>query len=95
VPHLLTGDFPDGQLFVDLHAHTPDMKPADPGEVLAGLLACTGMAPGQIPAVFNAAPERRAKNPACSTPQPSGEPSARPRLRSPTDPATLLLAVAL
>ena len=47
--HLLADDFPDGQLFVDLHAHTPDMKSADPSEVLAGLLACTGMTPGQIP----------------------------------------------
>ena len=52
--HLLADDFPDGQLFVDLHAHTPGMKPADPGEVLAGLLACTGMAPGQIPAGLEA-----------------------------------------
>jgi len=56
--HLLDEDFPDGQLFVDLHAHTPDMKPADPGEVLAGLLACTGMAPGQIPAGLEARAER-------------------------------------
>jgi tetratricopeptide (TPR) repeat protein len=48
--HLLKGAFPDGQLFVDLHAHTPGQQPADPGDVLANLLACTGMAPGEIPA---------------------------------------------
>ena len=56
--HLLADDFPDGQLFVDLHAHTPGMKPANPGEVLAGLLACTGMAPGEIPAGLEARVER-------------------------------------
>ena len=56
--HLLAGDFPDGQLFVDLHAHTPGVEPADPGEVLAGLLACTGMAPGQIPEGLEARAER-------------------------------------
>jgi hypothetical protein len=48
--HLLTGAFPDGQLFVWLHAHTPGQRPADPGDVLADLLACTGMTPGEIPA---------------------------------------------
>jgi len=56
--HLLAGDFPDGQLFVDLHTHTPGMQPADPSEVLAGLLACTGMAPGEIPAGTEARVER-------------------------------------
>ena len=56
--HLLADDFPDGQLFVDLYAHTPGMKPAKPGEVLAGLLACTGMAPGEIPAGLEARVER-------------------------------------
>src|ERR1035437_9118211 len=56
--HLLAGDFPDGQLFVDLHAHTPGMPPADLSEVLAGLLACTGMAPASIPAGVEARAER-------------------------------------
>ena len=56
--HLLAGTFPDGQLFVDLHAHTPGLQPADPGEVLAGLLACTGMAPREIPAGLEARAER-------------------------------------
>ena len=56
--HLLAGAFPDGQLFVDLHAHTPGLQPADPGEVLAGLLACTGMAPGEVPAGMEARAER-------------------------------------
>ena len=48
--HLLADDFPDGQLFVDLHGHTPGQRPADPSEALAHLLACTGMAPREIPA---------------------------------------------
>ena len=56
--HLLAGAFPDGQLFVDLHAHTPGLQPADPGEVLADLLACTGMAPREIPAGMEARAER-------------------------------------
>ncbi len=56
--HLLAGAFPDGQLFVDLHAHTPGLQPADPGEVLADLLACTGMAPAEIPAGMEARAER-------------------------------------
>ena len=56
--HRLADDFPDGQLFVDLHAHTPGQQPANPDEVLAGLLACTGMAPGEIPAGLEARAER-------------------------------------
>jgi DNA-binding SARP family transcriptional activator/tetratricopeptide (TPR) repeat protein len=56
--HLLADDFPDGQLFVGLHAHTPGVAPADPAEVLAGLLACTGLGPQQIPAGLEARAQR-------------------------------------
>ena len=56
--HLLADAFPDGQLFVDLHAHTPGLQPADPSEVLADLLACTGMAAREIPAGMEARAER-------------------------------------
>ena len=56
--YLLAGDYPDGQLFVDLRAHTPGVQPADPGEVLARLLACTGLAPREIPAGLEARAER-------------------------------------
>ncbi|MDX2854212.1 tetratricopeptide repeat protein [Streptomyces sp. PA03-3a] len=47
--HLLASRFPDGQLFVDLHSHTPGQDPADPSDVLAALLASRGIAPQQIP----------------------------------------------
>jgi hypothetical protein len=56
--HLLARDFPDGQLFVGLHAHTPGVAPADPAEVLGGLLAWTGMAPREIPAGLEARAQR-------------------------------------
>ena len=49
VAHQLADRFPDGQLFVDLHAHSIDRAPADPTEVLASLLAMTGLAPEHIP----------------------------------------------
>jgi tetratricopeptide (TPR) repeat protein len=41
VAHLLADRFPDGQLFVRLHAHTPGQRPADPVDVLATLLSMT------------------------------------------------------
>jgi tetratricopeptide (TPR) repeat protein len=48
--HLLASRFPDGQLFVDLHAHTPGQTPAGPAAVLAWLLDKTGLDPRHIPA---------------------------------------------
>jgi DNA-binding SARP family transcriptional activator/tetratricopeptide (TPR) repeat protein len=48
--HRLCGDFPDGQVFVDLHGHTAGRSPADPGDVLATLLAADGVDPRQLPA---------------------------------------------
>ena len=48
--HLLADRFPDGQLFVDLHAHTPGQTQADPVAVLAWLLTKTGLDPRHIPA---------------------------------------------
>jgi DNA-binding SARP family transcriptional activator/tetratricopeptide (TPR) repeat protein len=48
--HLLADRFPDGQLFVDLHGHTPGQKPADPADVLAGLLAADGVNSRYLPA---------------------------------------------
>jgi tetratricopeptide (TPR) repeat protein/transcriptional regulator with XRE-family HTH domain len=58
VAHQVADRFPDGQLFVDLHAHSADHGPADPSDILAILLSATGIAPEQIPAGL---PERAAR----------------------------------
>lgn len=50
VAHRLAHRFPDRQLFVDLHAHTPGKQPADPSEVLAALLAEDGADIRNLPA---------------------------------------------
>lgn len=48
--HLLAGAFPDRQLFIDLHGHTPGHDPVRPADALAGLLAATGVDPRFLPA---------------------------------------------
>jgi DNA-binding SARP family transcriptional activator len=48
--HRLRDRFPDRQLFIDLHGHTPGRDPMDPAEALAGLLAATGLDPRALPA---------------------------------------------
>jgi DNA-binding SARP family transcriptional activator len=48
--HLLTDRFPDRQLFVDLHAHTPGQDPVRPEDALAGLLTAAGVDPRFVPA---------------------------------------------
>jgi len=47
--HRLAGRFPDGQIFVSLHAHTAGQRPVDPAEALATLLLTVGVAPQRIP----------------------------------------------
>ncbi|MFI0931783.1 ATP-binding protein [Streptomyces sp. NPDC021019] len=47
--HILADRYPDGQLFVDLHAHTPGRQPADPHGVLTTLLVGLGIAPKDVP----------------------------------------------
>ncbi|RJO75096.1 tetratricopeptide repeat protein [Nocardia panacis] len=47
--HALKDRFPDGQYFVQLHAHTPGQAPADPLQVLAGLLTGLGVDPRHLP----------------------------------------------
>ena len=47
--HQLAVRFPDGQIFLRLHAHTAGQRPVDPAEALATLLLTTGVAPQQIP----------------------------------------------
>jgi class 3 adenylate cyclase/tetratricopeptide (TPR) repeat protein len=47
--HRLAPRFPDGQIFLPLHGHTPGQQPVDPADALASLLATTGVQAGQIP----------------------------------------------
>ena len=47
--HQLAARFPDGQIFLRLHAHTAGQRPVDPAEALATLLLTTGVAPQHIP----------------------------------------------
>jgi NB-ARC domain len=49
IGHMVASRFPDRQLFVNLHAHTPGQRPADPSDVLAMLLAADGVEPGYLP----------------------------------------------
>lgn len=52
--HLLTSRFPDGQIFLPLHAHTPGHRPVEPADALSALLLAVGVAPQQIPAEVDA-----------------------------------------
>ena len=47
--HQLAPQFPDGQIFLPLHAHTPGQRPVDPTDALASLLMTAGVPAGQIP----------------------------------------------
>ncbi|WP_188317068.1 AfsR/SARP family transcriptional regulator [Solihabitans fulvus] len=47
--HRLTPRYPDGQLFVDLHAHTPGRPPLAPAAALGKLLRAAGVPGDQIP----------------------------------------------
>ncbi|WP_436497274.1 BTAD domain-containing putative transcriptional regulator [Actinokineospora sp. HUAS TT18] len=48
--HELAPRYPDGQLFVDLHAHTVGRDPVPPETALASLLRAVGVPPERIPA---------------------------------------------
>ena len=47
--HQLAGQFPDGQFFMPLHAHTPGQRPVSPADALASLLLTAGVPAAQIP----------------------------------------------
>jgi DNA-binding SARP family transcriptional activator/DNA-binding XRE family transcriptional regulator len=47
--HLLTDRFPDRQLFISLHAHTPGQSPVTPQAALAELLAAVGVDAQYLP----------------------------------------------
>ncbi|MEU8378581.1 tetratricopeptide repeat protein [Streptosporangium sp. NPDC048865] len=49
VAHRLAARFPDGQLFLDLHGHTPGRQPVTSFEALRALLRATGTAREKIP----------------------------------------------
>jgi DNA-binding SARP family transcriptional activator len=49
IARVLAEEFPDRQLFIDLHAHTPGHQPVEAEEALAGLLAATGVDPRHLP----------------------------------------------
>ncbi len=52
--HQLAAQFPDGQIFLPLHGHTPGQRPVDPADALASLLQTAGVAAEQIPAGLDA-----------------------------------------
>ncbi|HEX5293933.1 MAG TPA: helix-turn-helix transcriptional regulator [Streptosporangiaceae bacterium] len=54
--HQLAPLFPDGQIFLPLHAHAAGRHPVRPADALASLLQTIGIAPARIPA----SPEARA-----------------------------------
>jgi len=47
--HVLAPRFPDGQIFLSLHGHTPGQRPVDPADALASLLLTAGVTAQQIP----------------------------------------------
>jgi tetratricopeptide (TPR) repeat protein/transcriptional regulator with XRE-family HTH domain len=47
--HQLAPEFPDGQVFLPLHGHTPGQRPVDPADALASLLLMAGVGAAQIP----------------------------------------------
>ncbi len=47
--HQLAPRFPDGQVFLPLHGHTPGHPPVAPEDALASLLLIGGVSPAQIP----------------------------------------------
>lgn len=50
--HALAPRFPDGQIFLQLHAHTVGQQPVDPADALASLLITSGVAAERIPAAL-------------------------------------------
>jgi tetratricopeptide (TPR) repeat protein len=52
--HLLAPRFPDGQIFMSLHGHTPGRPPVTPADALARLLQIVGVSAAHIPADLEA-----------------------------------------
>jgi tetratricopeptide (TPR) repeat protein len=47
--HRLADRFPDGQIFLELHGHSPTQAPRAPADALASLLVATGMQQSALP----------------------------------------------
>ncbi len=47
--HRLASRFPDGQIYLQLHGHSPAQGPVDPAEALASLLLTSGVSAQEIP----------------------------------------------
>lgn len=47
--HQVAADFPDGQLYADLHGFDEQSGGAEPAEVLRGFLGALGVSPGAVP----------------------------------------------
>ncbi|MDQ7903186.1 tetratricopeptide repeat protein [Phytohabitans sp. ZYX-F-186] len=47
--HMLQDHFPDGQFHIDLHAHSPGQRPADPADALFQLISADGVPTAEIP----------------------------------------------
>jgi tetratricopeptide (TPR) repeat protein/transcriptional regulator with XRE-family HTH domain len=54
VAHLLAPQFPDGQIFLQLHAHTRGQNPVEPSDALETLLLSIGVSREQIPESLHA-----------------------------------------
>jgi tetratricopeptide (TPR) repeat protein len=52
--HMLVDRFPDGQLYLPLHGHTPGRRPVDASDALGTLLLIRGLTARQIPASLDA-----------------------------------------
>jgi tetratricopeptide (TPR) repeat protein/transcriptional regulator with XRE-family HTH domain len=52
--HRLADRFPDGQIFLPLHGHTPGQQPVGPADALASLLLVIGVPASQVPAGLQA-----------------------------------------
>jgi tetratricopeptide (TPR) repeat protein/DNA-binding SARP family transcriptional activator len=48
--HRITDQYPDGQLFIDLHGYTPGVGPVEPGEALDRMLRALDIPGAQVPA---------------------------------------------
>ncbi|WP_335988598.1 AfsR/SARP family transcriptional regulator [Glycomyces sp. MUSA5-2] len=47
--HRIAGEYPDGQLYAELHGFSPQAAPTDPADVLARFLQALGVPPREIP----------------------------------------------